>query len=90
MAAMTIPCNGILLIQGNLPKVILVFTVNNACFPIPYFKKKQFLTNDFHMINFFTFITLPFTAMISLFVNVGSCHVKSSTGKKQTLKADFR
>ena len=36
-AAMPFPCNGIVLIQGNLARVILVFTFNYACFFIPYF-----------------------------------------------------
>ena len=34
---MQFPCNGILLIQANLPRVILVFTLNYASFLIPYF-----------------------------------------------------
>ena len=36
MAAMPFPCNGFLLIQGNLPRVILVFTMKYASFLIPY------------------------------------------------------
>ena len=34
---MPFPCNGIVLIQGNLPRVILVFTLDYASFLIPYF-----------------------------------------------------
>ena len=30
-------CNGIFLIQGNLPRVFPMFTLNYASFPIPYF-----------------------------------------------------
>ena len=37
MAAMPFPSNDILLIQGNLPRVILVLTLNNASFLFPYF-----------------------------------------------------
>ena len=37
MVAMPLPCNGILLIQGNLPWVFTEFTWNYASFPIPYF-----------------------------------------------------
>ena len=32
MAEMRFPCYGILLIQGNLPRVFPVFTMNNASF----------------------------------------------------------
>ena len=37
MAAMPFPCNSILLIQGNLPGVILVLIMNYAICLIPYF-----------------------------------------------------
>ena len=40
MAAMQFPCNGILLIQGNLPKIFPM-----ASFPIPYFKLFNFVNN---------------------------------------------
>ena len=36
-AVIPFPCNGILLIQGNLPRVIFVFTLNYSSFLIPYF-----------------------------------------------------
>ena len=38
MAAMPFPCNGILLIQGNLPRIFPISTLRPAIFPIPYFK----------------------------------------------------
>ena len=38
MAAMPLPCNGILLIQGNLPRIFKMSTLRQASFPIPYFK----------------------------------------------------
>ena len=38
MAAMSFPRNGILLIQGNLPRIFLMSTLRLASFPIPYFK----------------------------------------------------
>ena len=37
MAAMPFPSNGILLIQGNSPRVLPMLTMNYASFPIPYF-----------------------------------------------------
>ena len=37
MAAMQFPCNGIVLIQGNLPRVTLEYTLNYASFLIHYF-----------------------------------------------------
>ena len=38
MAEMRFPCYGILLIQGNLPRVFPVFTMNNASFFYPLFQ----------------------------------------------------
>ena len=37
MADMPFPCNSVLLIQGNLPRVFPMFTLYNAIFLIPYF-----------------------------------------------------
>ena len=41
MAVMPFPCNSVFIIQGNLPGVILVFTLNYASFHIPYFNLYQ-------------------------------------------------
>ena len=38
MAAMPFPCNGILLIQGILPRIFPMYTLRQASFPIPFFK----------------------------------------------------
>ena len=38
MAAIPFPCNGILLIQGNLPRIIAMSTLRQASYPIPCFK----------------------------------------------------
>ena len=41
MATMSFPCNGILLIQSNLPRIFPMSTLSQASFPIPisnYFK----------------------------------------------------
>ena len=38
MAAMPFLCNGILLIQCNLPRIFPMSTLRQASFPIPYFK----------------------------------------------------
>ena len=37
MAAMPFHCNGILLIQGNLPGIFPMSTLRQASFPIPYY-----------------------------------------------------
>ena len=53
MAAMPFPCTGILLIQGNLPRVFPVFTFKYASFPIPYFNylKNYTLIKQDHIIS---------------------------------------
>ena len=38
MAALPFPCNTILLIQVNLPRIFPMSTLRYASFPIPYFK----------------------------------------------------
>ena len=38
MAAMPFPYNGILLIQGNFPRIFPMDTLKQASFPIPFFK----------------------------------------------------
>ena len=65
MAAMPFSCNGILLIQGNLPRdIYVVFQMYRNIMlvflpPISIFYNKHF----------YTFKTLPFPAMISLLVS---------------------
>ena len=44
MAAMPFPCNGILLIKGNLPRILPVFTLSYASFLSPYFNLLLYTT----------------------------------------------
>ena len=45
MVAMPFPCNGILLVQGNLPRVFPVFTVNVTRFSsIPYYSNMRLIS----------------------------------------------
>ena len=49
--------NGILLIQGNLSRVILVFTLNYASFLIPYFSLlSSFIGNGLDLSYFFIYV----------------------------------
>ena len=61
MAAMPFPCNGILLFQGNLPRVLSVLVLKIASCLIPYIDSflilngewSSFLFKDFLKVKFF-------------------------------------
>ena len=79
MVAIPFPCNGILLIQGNLPRLILVFILNDGSFLILYFK-------FFTFFSFLLWKTLKMHILTSILESriLGAQHPKAG---QQTLNA---
>ena len=68
MAAMPFPSNGILLIQGNFPRVFPVFTYNYASCLIPYINSSLILYGEWPSFGFEQFWNVPFLChMISYY-----------------------
>ena len=79
MAAMPFPCYDILLIQGNLPRVIPLFTMNYFCFLIRYFNLLfSFIGNGLYMSPvspvFLIVVTLSWSQRFLTLNNIGVLH----------------